>query len=143
MFLNTGLVGGGGGVSVQLPGISLGNRSLIPTVYSGIRFDDDGQIFIMDANGSWQSSDTWLLEGAASSYYLHRTIDTGTLSNDDGDARQLNTGDLDYWVSNSVGWFTLTATVTFEIADDGIKSNVYATRTYELIADKIGAGTPP
>jgi len=143
MFLNTGLVGGGSGVSVQLPAIVLGNVSTITTVYSGIRFDNDGQIFIMNDTGSWQSEDIWLLEGAASSYYLHRTINTGILSNDDGDARQLNTGDLDYWISNSVEWFTQTASVTFEIADDGVKTTVYATKTYQIRAYKKGSGTPP
>lgn len=129
---------------VQLPAVDLSNESSVAPVYSGIRFDSDGKIYKMSTGGIWQYAGVvWLLSGAASDYWLHRTIVSGTFTNDDGDALQLNTDDLDYWMQNSVNWFTKQGSITFEIADDAIKTTVYATRTYNFSAYHIGEGDPP
>ena len=136
-------MGGGSGAAVQLPLINVGNDGTSSPVYSGLRFDSDGNIYRMSATGTWQAEATWLLEGAASTYYLFRTVNTGSLTNDDGDGNQLSTDDLDFWISNSVTWFERTCAVTFSISDDTLGSNVIATRQYNFSAELIGSGTPP
>ena len=143
MFMSTPLLGEvADPVLVQLPGISLGNTRE-GVCYSGIRFDNDGNIYKMDAAGNWQYAAAWLLSGAAGDYYLHRTINYGTLNTDDGTAVQMNTADIDYWLSYGVPWDGDTASITFEIADDASKTTVYATRTYFLSAFSEGTGVPP
>ena len=144
MFLGGGLLSGSVTAAVvQTPAIDLSNQGTNTTVYSGIRWDSDGDIYKLSTSGAWNSAATWLLSGAASSYYLFRTVDSGTLDVDDGDGNQLNTGDLDYSIANSVAWFTKTAQVTFSIADDTAGSNVLASRQYSLVAYRIGSGDPP
>jgi|GEM_PF-6842469 len=143
MFLSTPVGGSGSPILVQLPAISLSNSSSASIVYSGIRFDNDGKIYKMSAGGTWQYAADWLLSGVVADYWLHRTILTGTFTGDDGDALQLNTGDLDYYLQNSVEWFARGGTINFEIADDASKTNVYATHTYAFSAYKEGTGSPP
>ena len=144
MFLNTGIVGGSAaGAAVQLPAVDTRNTSSSSPVYAGLRFDSDGNIYRMSAAGLWQQVDAWLLEGSASTYYLFRTIDSGTLNNDDGDGNQLDTDDLDFWISNTTEWFGRSTTVTFNIADDTLGANVIATRSYTFYAFLTGSGEPP
>ena len=108
------------------------------------RWDSDGKIYKMSDNGVWQySGQSWLLSGAAADYYLWRTIVSGVLTNDDGDGNQLDTDDLDYWISNNVDWFEREANVTFSISDDSAGANILASRTYYLSAYKTGTGSPP
>lgn len=144
MFLGTGIIGDTLQADVQTPFVDLDNTGVgIATVYSGIRWDSDGGIYRMDPNGNFQYDSDWLLSGAASTYYLQRTIDDGTLTNDDGDGVQLNTDNLDYWITNSLTWFTRVAKVTFGISTDAPGSNLIASRQYTLSAELQGTGSPP
>lgn len=144
MFLNTGIVGSNANaVAVQLPSLNLININTANPVYSGMRFDSDGKIYVMNAIGQWQSAATWLFEGLASAYYLFRTIDSGSLTNDDGDGNQLNTDDLDFYITNAVPWFDRQTSVTFKIADDSGGSNILVSRQYNFSAYRQGTGSPP
>ncbi len=144
MFLNTGQVGGAAvGIKVQTPLVVLANVGTSAPVYSGIRWDSDGKIYRMSNVGGWQYTADWLLSGAASSYYLWRSIVSGTLDTDDGDGNQLNTGDLDYSLSHSTEWFDRTASVTFSISDDVGGTNILDSRTYDFSAFLLGDGEPP
>lgn len=145
MFLNTGQVGGAAAAAgVQTPAVSLGNSGTNNPIYSGIRWDSDGKIYRMSPAGSWNySGEVWLLDGLASDYWLFRTINIGSLSNDDGDGNQLNTDNLDFWVSNAIAWFEREAAVTFSISDDSAGSNIIATRQYNFVAYREGTGSPP
>lgn len=146
MFLGGGLISQyASPVTVQLPAIVCANTVNPPSsiAYSGLRFDNDGQIYRMSGGGAWNATATWLLDGAASSFYLFRTVDTGSLTNDDGDGTQMNTADIDFWVSTTTEWFTKTAKVTFNITSDAGGSNVLATRQYTFSATLNGSGEPP
>jgi hypothetical protein len=143
MFLNTGLIRPVAGTPVQLPGINFNTDGTNNPVYSGVRFDSDGKIYKTDAAGNWQYAADWLLDGAASDYYLWRTIESGTFTQDDGDGNQLNTGDLDYYLTNSVDWFFRTGSITFKISDDSAGSNILVTRLYSFSAYHEGTGSPP
>lgn len=134
----------GTAAAVQLPAVDTSNSGNFPGfVYAGLRFDSDGYIYRMDAAGNWQQDSAWLLSGAAADYWLHRTITTGTLDNDDGDALQLNTDDLDYWIRESAEWAFRSTVVEFKISSDSAGSSVIATRSYNFAVEVIGTGSPP
>lgn len=143
MFLETGHASPGGtAILVQLPEADTNNNTT-GICYAGLRFDSDGNVYEMSATGNWFPTGAWLLSGAAADYYLWRTVDLGTLSNDDGDGNQLNTDDLDFWISNSVTWFDRTTTVTFSISDDSAGSNILVSKQYIFVAYSEGTGSPP
>lgn len=149
MFLGSGVVPiYATPVAVQLPAITFNNTGDVDLgdsiVYSGVRFGSDGNIYKMTKGGAWQGTGkSWLLDGAASGYYLVRTVNTGTLNVDnDGTLQQMN-ADLDYSISENASWGESQATITFEIADDAGGTNVLATRQYTLRAVLEGTGVPP
>ena len=125
-------------ISVKLPELeSFWNSSdEFNPVYSGIRFGSDGKIYRMTVQGNWQwTGESWLIDGAASGFYLARTLDGGVaLSTDDGTLQQMNT-DLDYAVNTSL--IRKTADIEFSISDDSAGTNVLVTRTYQLDAERI------
>lgn len=105
-------------------------------VYSGIRFGSDGKIYRMTEIGNWQwTGESWLIDGAASGYYLVRSITSGSaLGTDDGTLQQMNTN-LDYAVSTSL--IRKTTDIEFSIADDSAGTNILVTRTYQLDAERV------
>jgi hypothetical protein len=131
------------GPGVQLPTINLYNGGN-GTIYSGIRFDNDGKIYKMSSSGIWQYTADWLLSGAVGDYYLATTLDLGTLTNDDGRGPTvMSTANIDYWIASSVPWFERTTKITAKISDDSAGSNVLVARQYTLTAYSIGTGSPP
>ena len=102
-------------------------------VYSGAKFDGDGNLYAMTATGAWQQVGTWLSVGAATAYHLTRTIIDGTLSTDAGAGPlQMNT-DREYYIKH----VTFKSTqVFFEISDDGGTTTV-ASGTYDFETDSL------
>ena len=94
-------------------------------IYSGVKFDNDGKVYKRQKNGGWSSYGTWLVKGAAGSYYIQRTIDSGTLTTDGTDGVVLST-DRIYSILQSTPYATKTATVTFEISTDAPGTTVVA-----------------
>jgi len=87
------------------------------TVYSGVKFGADGNLYERQAAGGWSRFGTWLFSGLASTYYLSRTIDTGTLTTDAGAGPlQMNTDRIYDIQETSNGIFT--TDVSFDISND-------------------------
>lgn len=87
----------------------------IPT-YSGVRFGADGNMYKRQPGGGWSSIGAWLLNGTAGSYYLFRTVNSGSLSTDGGDDVIMSTN-RDYDVQDSSpGFGGKSASVTFTIS---------------------------
>ena len=145
MFLGSGLIKGGSvaPAGVTLPDADTNNTTSSGICYAGLRFDNDGYVYERSPTGVWQNTGAWLLDGAAGDYYLWRTINTGTLTTDDGDGNILSTGDLDFDIQNSTEWFTRRCSITFKISDDAPGANIIVSKTYSYVAYREGTGSPP
>ena len=93
--------------------------------YSGVRFSIDGNMYRRQAAGGWSSIGAWLLKGAASDYYVQRTVESGTLTADGGDGAQLTT-DRTYDIQQPAPFEALAALVTFELSTDAPGTSVEA-----------------
>lgn len=105
------------------------------TVYSGIRFGSDGKIYRATIAGNWQwTGRSWLLDGAASGYYLVRTVVSGSaLASDGGTLQQMNTN-LDYYITTVLR--QKRTTLEFKISDDTAGSNILTTNSYQLDCER-------
>jgi len=149
MFLGSGIIPiYATPVVVQLPALTFSNTARVALgdsiCYSGIRFGSDGNIYKMTKTGAWQGTGSaWLLDGSAASYYLIRSVTSGSLNNDDDGTLQQMNANLDYSLFETLSWSTNTANITFSIADDAGGTNILATRSYGLSAFLQGTGDPP
>lgn len=123
--------------AVQVPPLLTFGRALASgTVYSGAKFDADGSIYARAATGAWQLVATWLVAGSAATYYLSRTIDSGTLTTDAGAGPlQMNT-DREYDIQKSSGLGVRTAMVSFSISNDVSGTPVVASGTYSFEVER-------
>lgn len=132
-------------IKVQLPAITnfansdIGRAGQV-SVSSGVRFGSDGKIYRMTSAGNWQwTGKSWLLDGSAASYYIVREVTAGypntTLTTDGGTLQQMNSN-LDYVRTVARAGIAYSATINFSIADDSLGSNVLASQTYVLEAEK-------
>lgn len=134
-----GIIGGGGSAApVQLPDLSsFANFEISGPVYSGIQFNSDGGIYRMSESGTWQyTGKDWLLEGAASAYYLVRTVNGPDSLNeiDGGTLQQMNTT-RSYALSTN---FERECGIEFSISSDASGTPVVAgPKTYTLSAEKV------
>ena len=117
--------------AVQVPsGIDFFRSASSGTIYSGAKFDADGSVYARTAAGAWQVVGTWLIAGSAATYYISRTIDTGTLTTDAGAGPlQMNT-DREYDKQGTAGGGFVSVGVTYSISDDVSGTPVVATGTY-------------
>jgi hypothetical protein len=125
-------------ISVRLPELeSFWNESdVYNPVYSGIRFGSDGKIYRSTEQGNWQATGaSWLITGAASSYYLVRTVTSGSALGTDGGTLQQMNANRDYQISSSLE--RKTTDIEFSISDDSLGSNILVTRTYQLDCERI------
>lgn len=105
------------------------------TIYSGARFGADGNIYERQANGGWSNIGSWLMNGTAATYYLLRTIDSGTLTTDAGAGPLQMNANLDYDIQKNGDGYK-TTTVTFQISNDVSGSPIVTTRTYIFEAER-------
>lgn len=122
---------------VQIPAYALfSNTGTTGTVYSGVRFGSDGNLYRRQAAGGWSVFGQWLVNGSASGFYLSRTINSGILTTDaGGGSLQLNTN-RDYDVQTAIET-TVSANVSFQISDDVSGSPIVAGPTiYNFSATK-------
>lgn len=122
---------------VQVPtGIDFSRQAESGTVHSGIRFSSTGVVFAKTAGGAWQAAGTWLVAGSASTYYLSRTIDSGTLTTDAGAGPlQMNTT-RDYDRQKSGGFGVVSCMLTFSISNDVSGSPVVASGSITLEVER-------
>ena len=101
--------------AVQLLANDFSQTGEMGTVYSGVKFDQDGLLYARQSNGGWSAFGTWLLNGTNSDYYINRTINSGTLTGDAGTGSSITLGtDRVYDIQRTSGG-TSTAQVDFEI----------------------------
>jgi len=134
MSLMFSMHGGSVTAAVQVPsGHNFYRTSASSPVFSGAKFDADGDVYAMSANGSWQQIGTWLIEGTNSDYYLVRSITAGTIDTDAGAGPlQLNT-DREYYIEYAPLGGGRSATVTFQI--ENIGTDVLASGAYTFSAE--------
>lgn len=114
---------------VVLPNQSFFSSGTSGNGFSGIRFGADGNLYRRQFNGGLSRFATWLFSGAASTYYLSRTINTGTLDTDAGAGPlQMNTN-RDYDIQLAFTGVE-TCTVSFEISNDVSGSPVVVSNVY-------------
>jgi hypothetical protein len=111
------------------------NDDILSPVYSGIRFGSDGKIYRATAAGNYQwTGESWLISGAASGYYLVRSITSGaSLETDGGTLQQMNSNN-DYRISTTL--IRKTTDIEFSIASDSTGATILKTRTYRLDAGR-------
>jgi len=124
-------------ISVRLPEYEgFSNSGVIENpMYSGVRFGSDGKIYRSTRTGAWQWTGlSWLITGAASSYYLVREVVGGSaLATDSGDLQQMN-ANLDFRISTTL--VQKITTLNFSIADDTLGASILVSRTYQLDAQR-------
>ena len=127
---------GQGSDSVNIPSpVNFSNTSEDATVYSGVKFDDDGDVYRRQAGGGWSRVGTWLQNGTNSDFYISRTT-SDTLDTDAGAGPLQMNSDRIYDVQRS-GVGTDTAEVIFEISNDAGGTPVVAgPTTYTFYAEK-------
>jgi len=130
MSLMPQIMGGDPGDSANLPANEFFTQGFEGTAYSGVKFDNDGNIYERQYGGGWSSIGAWLLNGVNTAFYIAASINSGTLTTDAGAGPlQLNT-DRVYDVQRTSDGEKL-CIVSFRIVDSG-DTTTYASRTYRL-----------
>ena len=125
--------GGTQASAVQLFSYTLNHADAYGVVYSGVKFDGDGIMYILQSSNNYSKGRPWLLAGAATSFYLTRIINEGSLDTDAGAGPlQMNT-DRIYYISQKFNG-RKSAIVDFEISSDSSGSPVIANCRMEFIA---------
>ena len=122
-----GSIGTGAG---QLPVHNFYRESSTSTVYSGVKFGSDGNVYARQSGGGWSKIGTWLTDGTNSNFTITRTT-VGTLTTDAGAGPLALSSDRTYDVQDSTLSTTpaVTASVTFTL-DKVSPSATLAIRTY-------------
>lgn len=106
------------------------------TIYSGVRFGSDGNLYRRQAAGGWSVFAQWLVNGTASNFYLSRTINDGTLTEDAGSGQLQMNVNRDFDVQTAIE-VEVTASVSFQLSDDVSGTPVVAgPRVYNFSATK-------
>lgn len=126
---------GTGGDAATVPAASFARTGDV-TVYSGVKFDADGDVYARSALGGWQQVGTWLLNGTNSDFSVARTINSGSLTTDAGAGDLQLNSDRSFDIQNSTPSSESTATVTFVISNwnAGSPNVTYSTRAYTFTA---------
>jgi hypothetical protein len=125
---------GSAGDTVSLSGHFVENNRPNGLCFAGVKFGSDGILYLTNEDGSYAAYvGEWLVNGTAADFYLSRTVDSGTLNNDDDTIQQMN-ADLEYYITKTGSGFN-TATVTFSIYDNGSETTqngfpIIATMTF-------------
>lgn len=136
MFMHQQHHAGAPGDSANIPALDLERTGSGGTVYSGIKFDSDGDIYALSASGSYNRVGTWLLSGTNTDFSINRTIDDGTLTTDAGAGDLQLNADREYDVQQATPGADKVADVTFQIRNwnAGSPNVTYSTRQLRLRA---------
>lgn len=132
LFIPTGAAAN----AVQVPSVDLFRSAASGTVHCGVRFGSDGNIYVKTAAGAWQMHSTWLVAGAATTYYLSRVISAGTLTTDAGAGPLQMNANRDYDRQKSSGNGVVQTDLTFFISNDSSGSPVVASGDIRLIIER-------
>lgn len=126
---------GGPEVSANTNGV---NKTRIGSAcYAGVRFASDGDEDSKGSGNSWNNGDRgqWLDAGAASEVWVERTINSGTLNDEDaGTGRHQLSGTHNFSSVRSVAGVK-TTNVTFDFYDAASGGNLLDSVTYDIIAE--------
>ena len=127
-----------GGDAGGLPSAILSNTGdpAFGIIYSGIKFDADGDVYRRQVAGGWGRIGTWLLSGVNTDYSISRIINSGTLTTDAGSGDlQLNT-DRIFDVQNSTPSSTETASILVTLSNwnGGSPDTEYDMQSYLISA---------
>jgi hypothetical protein len=138
MSLMVSLVGGDSSTNtVVVPEIGahqFQNIGEYPTVYSGVRFGSDGNVYRRQTYGVWSRVATWLHKGTASSFHLLRTT-ADSLTEDAGSSWLQMDSNRDFDAQHTLAAGYSEADVTFEISNDGGTTTVAGPRVYSFHAE--------
>jgi len=138
MFMHQQRHAGVPGDSANIPALDLERTGSSGTVYSGIRFDSDGDIYAASPTGTYNRVGTWLLSGTNTDFSVNRTIDAGTLTTDAGSGDLQLNADRTFDVQQATPGADKTTDVTFQIRNwnGGSPNATYSTRQLRLRAIK-------
>lgn len=125
--------------SVTLTNRTISNSALSGTVHAGIVLGSNGVLSSIQVDsGTSVIQGEWLLSGTASTFFVQRTILSGTLQVDPGTGfLQLNATRTYDSTLSSAG--TKNTVVFIEIANDASGTTIFGSATYFLISTQ---GTP-
>jgi len=125
-----------GNDAVKLNDRTVNRFRLVDTCHSGIRTNGSGVLQLIQANGGFSSvSGEWLIFGSSATFYIQRTIISGTLEVDPGAGfLQMNTNRTYDNQKASVG--VKTTVVFFEIASDASGTPIVDTATMTFISER-------
>ena len=121
--------------NVKLLGRTLNSAGLFTNaVYSGLKFGADGVLSKVQWNDGLSAiSGQWLISGAASGFWIQRTVISGTLEVDPGNGFLIMNISRNYKnIKSSVG--TKTTEVFFEISSDASGVPLVATATFTFVS---------
>ena len=120
------------GDTVSITNMAVDNATLVSPAFSGVRLGSNGGLDIRQHTGSWSSvNGEWLVKGTASDFYVSRTIDSGTLTEDAG-AGPLQLNATRAYSITQTGDGIKTATITLDISDDVSGIPIVASAQYVL-----------
>jgi len=138
MPLIMGGSGGDPGNTVQILSNDFLTQGFSSTVFSGVKFDSDGNMYERQEAGGWSSIGAWLLNGTASDFYIYRSITAGNLTTDSGGVLgtpvQLNT-DRTYDIQRTTDG-EKEATVDFVISDQADGTPILANKSLSFFLIK-------
>ena len=118
----------------QVPGLATDtfyNNAESGTVFSGVRFAADGNIYRRAGESEWYVVGSWLMVGANTAYHIHRTVVAGTLV-DDGLDDQVLSSNRDYSIEVTTVDINV-AIIEFRISNVG-DTVTYDSGQYQLSA---------
>jgi len=127
---------GAGVPSVKITNRTVFNVRISGTCHSGIKLGLDGVLSTLQADGGFSAiSGEWLLTGSASSFFVQRTIISGTLEVDPGTGfLQLNADRI--YDNQKATQGIKTTEIFFEIADDGVGTTILDTATMTFLSEQ-------
>jgi len=127
---------GDGLPSVRLTDRIVDNSNPSSTCHSGVDFSSTGVLSTIQANGGFSAvMNEWLNSGAASGFYLQRTILSGTLEVDAG-AGWLQLSTSRTYDNQKVSAGIKTTEVFFELSSDVSGTPLVATATMTFISEQ-------
>ena len=125
--------GGAASSAVTLPSNNFRNTGFTGTVYSGVKFGSDGNVYERQTAGGWSVIGTWLLNGTNSDFYIVRGTPSSALTTDAGAGPLVLSTDRIYDIQQSYVALN-TTTLDFEIQNVG--TDTLATNVYTFTAIK-------
>ncbi len=128
--------GSGGTVSAtaQLSSRRVSNYETFGLVYAGVKFDGDGNLYVRQSNGSYGAAEAWLVSGSAGTFYLSRSIFSGTLNDDAGSGPMVMSSDRVYSIEQDFEGEAKITEIDFEISNDSSGSPIVASGRITLEA---------